>query len=307
MIHDKPTPNLFMVGAPKCGTTSMYEYLRQHPQIFFPYDENYGRTKEPHYFCPELDIGERDSIKDESEYLALYRGSELAQWRGDASVLYLFSEQAPARIKQFCPEARILIMLRPPVEQMRSRHANCLRHAGAREDIVDFHEAVDAGEDRRNGRRIPPHTSLPKCLDYFSVASFAPQVERYLDTFGRDAVKVVLLEDVTAAAEKTYGEVLAFLEIDGEFQPEFRVYNEAPGHSLLERTVLGIYRSPTIKRMVQTVAPYKTRHRILNGIRTLVRDRPTKASHSDDELRRRCRPDVERLSRLIERDLSHWL
>jgi hypothetical protein len=120
-------------------------------------------------------------------------------------------------------------------------------------------------------------------------------------------VKVVLLEDVTAAAEKTYGEVLAFLEIDGEFQPEFRVYNEAPGHSLLERTVLGIYRSPTIKRMVQTVAPYKTRHRILNGIRTLVRDRPTKASHSDDELRRRCRPDVERLSRLIERDLSHWL
>ncbi len=303
MINGTPTPNLFIVGAPKCGTTSMYQYLRQHPQIFFPFDEEDGRAKEPHYFCQELEIGARDSIKDESEYLALYRGSEYAKWRGDASVLYLFSEQAAARIRQFCPEARILIMLRPPVGQMRSRHAHCLRHGGAREDIADFYEAIEAGGDRRNGRRIPPHTSLPKCLDYFSVARFAPQVERYFDIFGREAVKVVLLEDMVAAPERTYREVLEFLGVDDSFVPEFRVYNEAPAHSVLERAVFRVYHNPAVKRAVQAVAPYRRRHRILTRIRALARGKPPR----DDQLRQRCRPDVEWLSRLIERDLSHWL
>lgn len=308
MTRDKPTPNFFLVGAPKCGTTSMYEYLRRHPQIFFPFDdEDLGRTKEPHFFCPELEISERDSIKDENEYLALYRGSEHAKWRGDASVLYLYSEQAAARIKQFCPEARILIMLRPPVEQMRSRHAHCVRHRGAREDIADFHEAVAAGVDRRNGRRIPPGTTLPKCLDYFSVARFAPQVQRYFDAFGRDAVKVVLLEDVVAAPERTYRDVLAFLGIDDAFLPEFRIYNEAPTHSPLERAVLRVYKHPAIRNVVQAIAPYQARHRMLSRIRALAPGRQTKASPADGLLRERCRPDVEWLSRLLERDLSHWL
>lgn len=307
MIHDRPTPNLFMVGAPKCGTTSMYHYLRQHPQIFFPFDDaKLGRAKEPHYFCPELEIGERDSIKDEGEYLDLYRGSEYAKWRGDASVLYLFSEQAASRIKQFCPDARILIMLRPPVEQMHSRHAHCIRHITAREDITDFYEAIAAGEDRRNGLRIPPHTTIPKCLDYFSVARFAPQVERYFDTFGRDAMKVVLLEDMVAAPKETYRQLLAFLQVDDSFAPEFRAYNEAPAQTPLERAVHRVYRNSAVKRVVQAIAPYQARRRVLNGIRVLARGRKQRLPR-DEELYQRCRPDVERLARLLERDLSHWL
>jgi hypothetical protein len=303
MIDGKPSPNFFLVGAPKCGTTSMYHYLRLHPQIYFPFDDEDGRAKEPHYFCAELEIGAQDSIKDQAEYLALYRGSEHATWRGDASVLYLFSEQAPGRIRQFCPEARILIMLRPPIEQMRSRHAHCLLHRGARENIADFQEAIDAGDDRRNGRRIPPGTTLPKCLDYFSVARFAPQVERYFDTFGRAAVKVVLLEDMEATPEKVYREVIGFLGVDASFVPEFRVHNEAPARSPLERAIRRIYRSPGVKRAVHAVAPYRTRRRILTGIRALARGKPPR----DEALRQRCRPDVERLSGLIGRDLSHWL
>lgn len=94
MRNDKPIPNLFMVGAPKCGTASMNEYLRRHPQIFFPFEENNpARTKEPNYFCPELEIGEAYSVNGESEYLAVYRGSARAKWRGDALTKYLFSEQ----------------------------------------------------------------------------------------------------------------------------------------------------------------------------------------------------------------------
>lgn len=147
-------------------------------------------------------------------------------------------------------------MLRPPVEQMRSFHTQVVRDHAGREDIADFYEAVEAGDDRRKGLRIPPNTSMPKCLDYFSTARFAPQVESYFDTFGRDAVKVVLREDMVAAPEQTYRDILAFLEVDGSLLPEFRVHNEALRHTLLERMVRGVYGRPAVKRAVQTVAPY---------------------------------------------------
>ncbi len=122
-------------------------------------------------------------------------------WRGDASTNHLFSELAAENIKLFCPSARILVMLRPPVDWMRSYHSELLRHQ--HEDIADFYEAVNASEDRRNGLRLPPHTSVPKCLDYLEMSRFAPQVERYYRVFGRGAVKVVLLEDMVAAPEET--------------------------------------------------------------------------------------------------------
>ncbi len=77
-VSPGPIPNLFIVGAPKCGTTSLYEYLRQHPQIFFPFStDGYSRIKEPNHFCPELEILERDAITDlRGIPHGLYRGSE---------------------------------------------------------------------------------------------------------------------------------------------------------------------------------------------------------------------------------------
>lgn len=185
--REGPVPNLFLVGAPKCGTTSLHEYLRRHPQIFFPFsDDNYGRVKEPNHFCPELEILEKNAIKGRKDYHDLYRGSERARWRGNASTNYLFSETAPERIKRFCPDARILIMLRPPVDMMRSYHSELLRHH--HEDIVDYHEALSASEDRRNGLRIPKHTVVPKCLDYFAMSRFAEQIERYYHILSRTLV-----------------------------------------------------------------------------------------------------------------------
>jgi hypothetical protein len=303
-VSPGPTPNLFIVGAPKCGTTSLYEYLRQHPQIFFPFDgDGYSRIKEPNHFCPELEILEKDAITDLGEYLSLYRGSEHANWRGDASTNHLFSELAAENIKHFSPDARILVMLRPPVDWMRSYHNELLRHQ--HEDIVDFHEAVEASEDRRNGLRLPPSTSVPRCLDYIGMSRFAAQVERYYRVFGRDAVKVVLLEDMVAAPEQTYREILLFLGVESAFRPEFRIHNETPRHGQLERLVTFVYRRLGVKHVVQLVLPYAARRRFLSFIRR--KDLANAASDPrDDRLREQCAADVERLSTLIERDLSHW-
>lgn len=298
-------PNLFLVGAAKCGTTSLYEYLRQHPQIFFPSSDDVKvnwRFKEPAFFCPDL-LPPELAVRDERAYLALFAGSEGYPWRGDASTYYLQSKVAPERIKAFSPQARILIMLRPPLEQMRSNYRHMLR--SDREDITDFHAAVLASDDRRLGRRMPPR-GIQAWLDYTGNAKYAPHVERYLRTFGRERVKVVLLEDLVARPAQTYREVLAFLGVDTNFVPEFRVHNEAPPRGVLERLVSAAYRNPPVKRVAGTLFPYAVRRRFVMRVRKLDRSRE-KTDPRDLQLREAMRPNVQRLASLIGRDLSHWM
>lgn len=298
-------PNLFLVGAPKCGTTSLYEYLRQHPQIFFPSSDDVKinwKFKEPAFFSPDL-LPPELAITDEQAYLALYAGAEHYPWRGEASTYYLYSEVAPGRIKAFSPDARILIMLRPPLDQMRSNHKHLRR--SDREDMDDFHQAVSASAERRAGRRIPPH-GVRAWLDYTSIANYAPYVERYQKTFGHDRVKVVLLEDLMARPLQAYREVLAFLGVDTGFVPEFRVHNEAPPRGVLERFVTAAYQSPPVKRVASTLFPYEVRRRLVLRVRKLD-ESGEKPDPRDLDLRAAMRPNVERLAGVIGRDLSHWM
>ena len=301
-------PNLFLVGAMKCGTTSMYEYLRRHPQVLFPSARDDSgttdfRLKEPHHFCPDRHLPDRVSVKSDEEYLALYAGSGSYAYRGDASASYLYSNAAPGLIKAFCPHARIIIMLRPPLEMMHSMHAALL---GWLEDIGDFYEAVAASEDRRCGRRIPPGCEEWTWLDYTGSSRFSPQVERYFATFGRAAVKVVLLEDLTSDPLRTWLDIMDFLGIDDSFRPDFRVHNKTRRHGVLESAVESIYRHPAVHKAVRTVIPYAA---IRAGLATLRKiDHGKRSANNDREraLREACRPDVERLSRLLGRDLAHW-
>ena len=290
----------------------MYEYLRQHPQIYFPAateaDEENGRlymqVKEPHHFCPDLRYPDSLRIDDRAEYLDLYQEGAGARWRGDATPHYLYSEAAPRLVRQFCPEARILIMLRPPVEMMRSSHNDFLRNRW--EDIEDFHAALEAWPDRREGRRIPPRCGCPALLDYRSVARYAPQVERWLDTFGAHAVKVVLLEEMTNAPEATFRDILRFLDVDTSYVPDFRVYNEAPGNSRTEKLLRSIYQMQWINRVGRVIVPYGIRRAVLAVARGKRRHRYRVEDPRDEQLRALCRPEVEQLGSLIGRDLSHW-
>lgn len=307
-------PNLFLVGAPKCGTTSLYEYLRQHSQIFFPHDPQvepdathpgYWRAKEPCYFCTDIAHSTKVSIKDKAAYLALYAGADHFTWRGDASACMLRSHTAPGLIKAFCPDARILIALRPPVAMMHSYHKELLRNHW--EDITDFHAAVAASEDRDKGLRLPPGTPVPQSLNYLFVSDFAPQVQRYIDTFGRNAVKVVLLEDLAAHPAETYRSILNFLAVDADFAPSFRIHNEGPIQGKLELALYRIHAAPGIREVSNVLFPYAVRRRLLGHVRRLHKPAHAAPDPRDAALRERCRPDIERLARLIDRDLSHWL
>jgi hypothetical protein len=125
-------PNFFIVGAPKCGTTALYEYLRLHPNIFMP------QYKEPHSFA--TDLGAYPLIKSPDAYAELFRDACGRHLRvGEASVYYLRSSTAIANIHDFDPEAKIIALFRNPVDLVHALHAQLL-YVG--EEVVPDFEAA---------------------------------------------------------------------------------------------------------------------------------------------------------------------
>ena len=209
-------PDFFIVGAPKCGTTSLSRYLGQHPEIFIP------KLKEPNYFGRDLVTRPKKDRMELEDYLNLFENTN-KKICGEASTWYLYSQTAAQEIYDFNPNAKIIIMLRNPVDFLHSYHSQCLRTL--EEDIQDFKLALEAESERLAGGKIPKHCIRPTALLYSQVADFAPQVKRYFDIFGRDRVQVILLEDLKENAIKVYQESLKFLNVNTEFTPEFKVYN----------------------------------------------------------------------------------
>src|SRR3954451_21570278 len=149
-VHSRQTKaNLFIVGAPKCGTTAWLEYLRSHPDIHFP------DSKEDCFFA--LDLPNFRFIHSEAEYAKLFAESGGARIIGEASAMYLFSEMAAKLIREYNPDAKILIFLRKQEEYLPALHNQFLLEFS--EEIVDFQAAWSL-----SGRR-PPHTVPEGCLE----------------------------------------------------------------------------------------------------------------------------------------------
>jgi len=176
-------PSFFIVGAPKAGTTSLYFYLKQHPEVFFP------EVKELNFFsAPDiLDQGlyyKTKIIRKLEAYEALYANAGNTQIRGDASVSYLLYPAVPPKIKEMVPDARIIIMLRNPVERAYSHYLMDKRLGYVKASFED----------------IITQRSTHKFQDlyyqqYVEVGLYADQVQRYLDSFGEKQVQIVLFED----------------------------------------------------------------------------------------------------------------
>lgn len=289
-------PDFFIVGAPKCGTTSMYEYLRVHPAIFMP------KVKEPHYFGSDLDV--RTDRRTREEYLQLFAGSDRSIRRGESSVLYLFSRCAAREIHDFNPDARIIIMLREPVSAMVSWHGQLV--SMMLEDILDFESAVRAQPERERGERLPNTGRMLQALQYTKVFTYTEQVQRYLEAFGTAQVHIIVLDDLIADAAGAYRALLRFLEVDDSFQPDFGVHNEkkwlkAPGITRMMKA------HRAMRRSARLVPPGLKRFMVNAVTRVFPSpERPAIRPEFLAELRETCRPDIERLGALIGRDLSHW-
>jgi len=292
-------PDFFIVGAFKAGTTSLYEYLRQHPQVFMPFH------KEPMYFGADLDARYRRMSAD--EYLRLFADARPGQRVGEASPWYLYSASAAREIEAFSPGAQAIVMLRNPVDVMYAQHSQLLFNQ--RENLADFGEALAAEADRRAGRRIPPGALRREALFYRHSVRFAEQLQRYFEVFGRERVHVIVHDDLVADAAGVVRDTFAFLGVDPEVAVdlEIRNPNRRARSGVLQRL---IFRPPgPLRRVVPLLRRFPLVHRLRDTL-VSANSVPVARRPMDPELRRRLtaelEPEVAALGELIGRDLAAW-
>jgi hypothetical protein len=293
-------PNFFLVGAPKCGTTALYQYLRSHPRIYMP------AFKEPHYFARDLEAYRL--IKTVSEYGRLFDAAQAGHSRiGEASVYYLRSSEAIPQIRAFDPEARIIAMLRNPVDMLHALHSQLLYVGEEREP--DFERAWRLQGRRRRGRDIPARCREPLLLQFEELGRLGAQVERLLAVFPAAQVKLVLYEDFTAGPQTVYAEVLEFLGIPHDGSAAFPRIND--NKRARSGWIKGALRKPppVLRNAVRAwkgvvggerVAQLKSRLVRLNTVREA---RPPLSAEFRAELVATFRNDVDRLSELLQRPL----
>jgi hypothetical protein len=196
-------PNFFLVGAAKAGTTSIYAYLSQHPRIFFP------AIKEPHFFTQVHPSNELrfliEAITKRSVYLRLFSPASNFEVIGDASPSYLWCPEAPQRIHEVAPNAKIAIILRDPLQRAYSHYLMDYREGAQHRQ--QFYEALL--EDMNQPEKGWGITYL-----YYELGLYAEQVRRYLENFGHDRVKILLFEQFRRDVKGALRELAYFLEVD---------------------------------------------------------------------------------------------
>lgn len=210
-------PNFFIIGAPKCGTTSLAAWLADHPRIFMV------PGKEPMFFSKDINYG---SIRQFDHYLNLFADAGPEHIAvGEASTHYLFSNVAIPTIEQVFPEARYIAMVRNPIEMVISLFLQYKRTFI--EDAPDFDTAWKLMPERREGKCVPKGCSDPIMLDYEAWGRLGSQVKRLLELVPRERVLILVLDDVRENPRREYLRVLEFLGVPDDGRVDFPVYNPA--------------------------------------------------------------------------------
>jgi hypothetical protein len=299
-------PNFFIVGKPKSGTTALHLMLEQHPDVYM------SPVKEPHYFARDHVEAARQRnrgyrglpYKDLDSYLALFEGAATEKIVGEASTDYLYSRCAAQEIAKFNPDAKILMVLREPVDFMYSFHGQLLRSGN--EDEGDFGKALMLEESRRRGENIPASTSNPGILLYAEQAKYCEQVERFIGAFGHVQVQIVIYDDFRDDNLAVCREVFRFLGVDPDFQPVSKEVNPSRAVRAPKLANWLIYhgerKAGSIKQRAPRwlVAPvaWLMKRLIFSGRASAPLDSALKS-----ELRTKFKPEVERLSGIVGVDL----
>lgn len=294
-------PNFLILGAAKTGTTSLYRYLKQHPDIYM------SPSKEPRFFVFEgetLDYqgpGDREETAqtDLSSYAALFNGVDGEKAIGEASTMYLWSPKAPQRIHHHIPDAKLIAILRDPVDRAYSNFLHMVQ--ARREPLSDFAEAIEREEERIRSHWWP--------FWYYKQQGFYyEQLKRYLSLFAQAQMAIYLYEDLQNSPLEMMGDIFSFLEVDDRFTPDIseRVRKARPIpknkilHSLLTQP------NP-LKSALKSVFPSKLRQQVASSVKekNLVKLKPSEEVRQ--QLIEEYREDILNLQDLIGRDLSKWL
>jgi hypothetical protein len=298
-----PNPNLFVVGAPRTGTTALCAHLQGHADIFV------SEPKEPYFWCEDFP-GIRDHVgcRTGEQYRDLFRSAKRQVVRAEGSTLYLASDHAIARILDFDASSRFIVILRNPVELAYSFYSH-LRFT-RNEDCETFKQAWAIQPERADGRRIPSTCVEPKMLQYREIASIGSQLARMTEIVPTAQMLVLFQEEMREDARYVYQNVLRFLGLDDDRR-----------YTIQRVNAMAAYRSGMAGRAIQSGIARRMSHRIkqcmpasvLRSVRVVKQQlltAPTRrlplAGDFRLQLEDELAGEVALVSALTGRNLDHW-
>jgi hypothetical protein len=314
---------LFIVGAPRCGTTTMARWLQAHPQVLFPF------VKEPHFFTQHdlrgLDDAELRRViqEDYLDHFFAEPGREQTV-AADASVSYLYAPEQLEPALRLWPNSRFVVGVRDPLSLLPSLHKRLIFTGD--ENIRRFEDAWAAVPDRAAGRRIPWSTIEPRWLRYDQAARYGTYVERLFAAVGKERCLVMVFDDLVADPQGQYRRLLEFAGLKAVPAPAMKPEREGKGvrflllQQLLKRPPRALLPYLASVRhhgrfdkkageKARKTAPGKSRSlrkRLLRWNRVPDERRPIPMAVQRD-IQAYFQDEVDRLGVLIGRDLSHWL
>jgi hypothetical protein len=298
-------PNFLIIGAAKSGTSALYTYLRQHPSIFM------SENKEPNFFAfggqkvnfsgPGDEGINRRSITRLAIYESLFAKAKYENAIGEASTIYLYHPEAPSQIKHYVPKAKLIAILRNPVDRAYSAFLHTRRDG--REPETDFSVALLAEYDRINA-------GWAHLWHYTRMGFYSVQIERYLNYFPRTSMAIYTYDEFKSNPDTLLGEVFSFLEVDPYVKTNTTARYNVSGSTRVHWLQKWITQPHRTKDFLKPLFPSQIRERIRVYLMT-ANIRPDKPEPMTSEVRRHLyalfREDILRLQDLIEKDLSKWL
>ena len=300
---DIKLPNFLIVGAAKCGTSSLHNYLNQHPDIFMPsYTRDGLKVKEPRFLIAE-EIRNRlpKGIWDLDSYKSLFKNVDCQQAIGESTVLYLyFYKTAIKNIKKYlAPDVRIIIMLRNPIERAYSAYSFASR---SHQENQNFKDAL------KNARkRFEKDANMSPMILYKDLGLYFKMVKAYIENFHN--VHIVIYDDFILNTDLEVRRVLDFLQVSNQHKIDTNKIINRGGKKWDSRLAKDWLMSEGwVKLVVKFLLPEKIRIRIKNFlINTFTSKAPEMDRSIKIELLEYYTKDIRLLEKLINKDLSQWL
>lgn len=293
-------PDFFIIGAAKSGTTSLYHYLDQHPDVYMP------TNKEPHWFSRVPYVPGRGAhpVASEEEYSKLFSGRRQEAAAGDASPSYLWDKGASYRIKEAVPQAKIVAILRNPVERAYSHY---LMDVKAGKQDLPFLEALR--RDLRTKRKAWGEAGL-----YVDLGFYVEQLRRYFAVFDQRQIKVFLYEDLTQDPVALLSSLCEFLGVCSNHVSSIRTDLQHNTFSVPKNRVAQsifrsqIFRSRWARALRAKMLPdNQTRDRLRQAMLFRNARKPPIDREALTFLKDLYREDIHQLQVLLDRDLGRWL
>ena len=284
--------DFFIVGAPKSGTTSLYHYLSEHPQV------EMSSQKEPDYFSDK-------AIHEQGMYYAKNRVDTLDKYEslfvqkesvvyGEASVSYLFYENVAEDIKKYNPNAKIIIMLRNPIERAFSHY------------LMDYRLGLISDSFENVLAKISKHKNAHLFYQqYIEVSKYAKQIQRYLDFFKKENILFIDYEDFKKNVSKTVDQVYNFLNISTEFVADINTKHNTfimPKNKIIRL----IYSFVFLRKILTFLFPVY----LVKNISVLLfksDKKPELLKETRIQLRKIFNEDIKNLEEVLSKDYSKWI